>query len=309
MKQHLVVVGSINMDLVVRTPRMPLPGETLLGSGFHTIPGGKGANQAVAAARQGAAVKIVGGVGDDDFGQAQRRCLDAEGIDLSLLQVDAQQATGIAMIMIDHSGQNSIIVSAGANNAVSVAQIDSAKDAIAHAAMLICQLEVPVESVIHAIELAHRCQTPVLLNPAPAYHGLDLKLFEKVTYLILNESEAEALTGVTVSDVLSAKTATMHLRDAGAKTVILTLGANGAVVAYDGELYHEPALAVHAVDTTAAGDTFVGCFAVAISEGVSVPEAVRIATHASALSVTKLGAQPSIPTRQEVEQFIAQRRA
>ena len=309
MKQHLVVIGSINMDLVVRTPRMPLPGETLLGSDFHTIPGGKGANQTVAVARQGAAVKIVGCVGNDDFGQAQWRCLNAEGIDLSLLQVDAQQATGIAVIMIDQSGQNSIIVSAGANNAVSVAQIDAAKDAIAQAAMLICQLEVPVESVMYAIESAHHSQTPVLLNPAPAHHGLDLTLFEKVTYLILNESEAEALTGMGVNDVTSAKAAAMRLRDAGAKTVILTLGANGAIVAHGGELYHEAAVSVKAVDTTAAGDTFVGCFAVAISEGVSVPEAVRIATHASALSVTKLGAQPSIPTRQEVEQFIAQRRA
>lgn len=309
MKQHLVVVGSINMDLVVRTPRMPLPGETLLGSDFHTIPGGKGANQTVAVARQGAAVKIVGCVGNDDFGQAQWRCLNAEGIDLSLLQVDAQQATGIAVIMIDQSGQNSIIVSAGANNAVSVAQIDAAKDAIAQAAMLICQLEVPLESVMYAIESAHRSQTPVLLNPAPAHHGLDLTLFEQVTYLILNESEAEALTGMGVSDVTSAKAAALRLRDAGAKTVILTLGANGAIVAHGGELYHEAAVSVKAVDTTAAGDTFVGCFAFAISEGVSVPEAVRIATHASALSVTKLGAQPSIPTRQEVEQFIAQRRA
>lgn len=308
MKKHLVVVGSINMDLVVRTPRMPLPGETLLGSDFHTIPGGKGANQTVAVARQGAAVKMIGCVGNDDFGQAQWRCLNAEGIDLSLLQVDAQQATGIAVIMIDQHGQNSIIVSPGANSAVSVAQIDAAKETIAQAAMLICQLEVPIESVIHAIELAHLCQTPTLLNPAPASRELPPALFEKVTYLILNETEAEILTGESVNDVMSAKTAAMRLRDAGTQTVILTLGAHGAVVAHNSELYHEPALAVKAVDTTAAGDTFVGCFAAAISEGIAVPDAVRLATHASAISVTKLGAQPSIPTRQEVEQFIAQRR-
>jgi ribokinase len=306
MNGQIAVVGSINMDLVIRTSRMPLPGETIKGYDFHIIPGGKGANQAVAVARQGAKVIMIGRVGDDDFGRAQQRCLRQENIDLSFLTIDPQQATGVAIITLDEAGQNSIILSAGANGTITVQHIESAQEAITRADMLLCQLEIPLASVTRAIEIAYENSVPVLLNPAPAYQ-LERSLLAKVTYLIPNETEASLLTGVEVKDIDSAKAAARQLQQLGVKTVILTLGENGAVVAHAGEYIHEPAVQVNVVDTTAAGDAFVGSFAVAITEGKSVTAAVRFAKHAAALTVTKLGAQPSIPTRQEVERFIALR--
>jgi ribokinase len=304
MKGQIVVVGSLNMDLVIRTPRMPSPGETLTGYGFQTIPGGKGANQAVAAARQGANVTMIGRVGDDDFGRTQQRCLGEEHIDLSVLTVDPRHATGVAVITLDEAGENSIIISPEANGAVSVEQIDAARDVIARVDMLLCQLETPLEAVTRAIEVAHENGVPVVLNPAPA-RQLEQSLLEKVTYLIPNETEASLLTGDEVTDIESAQEAAIQLQKRGVQTVILTLGENGAVVAHEGTCVHETAVPMKVVDTTAAGDTFVGSFAVALTEGKTVIEAVRFAKHAAALAVTKLGAQPSIPTRQEAEQFIA----
>jgi ribokinase len=306
MNGQVTVVGSLNMDLVIRTPRMPLPGETIKGYDFHVIPGGKGANQAVAVARQGAQVTMIGRVGDDDFGRAQQRCLRQENIDLSFLTIDPQQATGVAIITLDEAGQNNITLSAGANGTMTVRHIESAQEAIKSADMLLCQLEVPLESVTRAIEIASESSVPVLLNPAPAYQ-LTRSLLAKVTYLIPNETEASLLTGIEVKDIDSAKVAARQLQQLGVQTVILTLGANGAVVAHAGDCVHEPAIQVNVVDTTAAGDAFVGSFAVAVTEGKSVLEAVKFAKHAAALTVTKLGAQPSIPTRQEVERFIALR--
>ncbi len=304
MKGQIVVVGSLNMDIVIRTPRMPLPGETVVGNGFRTIPGGKGANQAVAAARQGTDVAIIGRIGDDDFGRTQQHCLGAEHIDLSALTVDPQYATGVAIITLDDAGENSIIISPEANGAVTVQQIETARDVIARADILLCQLEIPLDAVTRTIEMAYENRVPVILNPAPA-HQLEQSLLEKVTYLIPNESEASVLTGLEVKDIGSAQAAAAQLQKLGVQTVILTLGENGAVVAHEGTCVHEAAVPMKVVDTTAAGDTFVGSFAVALTEGKSVIEAVRFAKHAAALAVTKLGAQPSIPTRQEVEQFIA----
>lgn len=306
MNHRIVVVGSINMDLVIRTPRMPLPGETLRGSDFHVIPGGKGANQAVAAARQGGNVTLIGRVGDDDFGRAQQNGLRQEHIDLSSLTVDPHAPTGIAMIMLDEAGQNSIIISPGANGAVTAQHIDAASDAIKQADMLVCQLEIPMDAVIRAIELAHANHVPVLLNPAPVCQ-IDPALFEYITYLIPNEIEAEALTDIPVKDIDSAQAAAEQLQQSGAKTVMITLGGRGVFVAHDGEFYHEEIVPVKVVDTTAAGDAFVGSFAVAMTEGKSVMDAVRFAKHTAALAVTKLGAQSSLPTRCEVEEFLKRR--
>ncbi len=303
MNGQIVVVGSLNMDLVIRTPRMPLPGETVVGNSFQTIPGGKGANQAVAVARQGADAAIIGRIGDDDFGRTQQHCLGEEHIDLSALTVDPQHATGVAIITLDEAGENSIIISPEANGAVTVRQIEAARDVIARADMLLCQLEISLEAVTRAIEVAHENGVPVVLNPAPA-RQLEQSLLEKVTYLIPNETEASVLTGIEVMDIESSQEAAAQLQKFGVQTVILTLGENGAVVAHEGMCVHETALPMQVVDTTAAGDTFVGSFAVAITEGKSVVDAVRFAKHAAALAVTKLGAQPSIPTRQEVEEFI-----
>ena len=304
MESHITVVGSINTDLVIRTTRVPLPGETITGRDFKIIAGGKGANQAVAAARQGANVTLIGSIGADDFGRQQQDGLRREQIDISFLTADKRHATGVAMITLDEAGQNSIIVSPEANGAVTVDQIDAARDAIARSDMLLCQLEIPLDAVTRAIEIAHANDVPVLLNPAPAQH-FEPSLLQKVTYLIPNEFEAGFLTGVDVHDTESAQKAAVQLQTLGVATVILTLGEQGAVIADAGQFCHEPALVVDAVDTTAAGDTFVGSFAVARTEGKSVVEAVRFAKHAAALAVTKLGAQPSVPTRAEVEQYMS----
>lgn len=303
MKNRITVVGSLNIDMVVQAPRTPRPGETIKGHTFHTIPGGKGANQAVAAARQGAAVTLVGSVGNDDFGRMQQAWLRRDGIDLTYLTVDSSHATGIAFITVDDSGQNSIVVIPGANGGVTRAQIDSARETICTADIMVCQLEIPLDAVTRTIELANAHRVPVILNPAPAY-PVDASILQRVTYLIPNEIEAGLLTGIEVHDPDTARKAAAHLQQLGVQTVILTLGGKGVLVAHNDEMHHETALVVDAVDTTAAGDAFVGSFAVALTEGKSVFEAVRFANHVAALSVTKLGAQSSLPTRVEVEQFI-----
>jgi len=300
----IIVVGSLNMDLVVRAPHMPAPGETIIGSDFRTIPGGKGANQAVAAAKLGAQVSMVGRVGDDDFGRAQLRNLGQLGIDTRYITVDPDAATGIALITLDASGQNSIVIAAGANMHLTVADIDAAQEIIAQADVLVCQLESPLEAVEHAIALAHSCGVKVILNPAPA-RKLSPETLSKVDFLIPNESETAILTGMEVTDVPSAKKAADHLRQQGVGIVILTLGEKGALLVGPSEEMYIPAYEVEVVDTTAAGDAFVGGFAVALAEGENLANAVRLANAAGALTVTRLGAQPSLPTRKEVESLLS----
>ncbi|HIP95946.1 MAG TPA: ribokinase, partial [Anaerolineae bacterium] len=292
MPARIAVVGSLNMDLVVRVPRMPIPGETLIGHDFHVIPGGKGANQAVAAARLGARVSMIGRVGDDDFGRAQRRNLAQEGIDVTHVSVDPEEATGIALITLDATGQNSIILAPGANMRLTVAHVEAAAQTIADAEILICQLESPLEVVTRAIELARAQGVRVILNPAPA-RPLDAALLRLVNYLIPNESETTLLTGIQVTDLPSAEAAAASLRERGVSTVILTLGEQGALLADAGGIVHVTGYSVKVVDTTAAGDAFVGGFALALAEGQPLPEAVRFANAAGALAVTRLGAQPS----------------
>ena len=303
MGARIAVVGSLNMDLVVRAPHMPIPGETVIGSDFRTIPGGKGANQAVAAARLGAEVTMIGRVGDDDFGRAQLRNLGGLGIDTTYTIVDPEAATGIALITLDASGQNSIVLAPGANMRLTKEDINAARGAIVQSDVLVLQLESPLEVVTYAIDIAHAEGVKVILNPAPA-RPLPNETLARLDYLIPNESETALLTGIEVADINSAEEAAERLLEEGVGTIILTLGARGAFLASAEESVHVPGYEVEVVDTTAAGDAFVGGLAVALAQGQNPVEAVRYGNAAGALAVTRLGAQPSLPTRQEVEEFM-----
>ncbi|MGF7189138.1 ribokinase [Robbsia andropogonis] len=308
----IVVVGSANMDLVVRAPRLPVPGETLAGTGFETVPGGKGANQAVAAARLGAAVAMIGCVGEDAFGTTLRDGLQADGIDTRLVRT-VPGSSGIAVISVAEDGANSIVIVGGANDALTRADVDRAAATIAAADMLICQLETPLDTVTHAIASAVRQHTPVLLNPAPA-RPLPGALLAQVDYLVVNETEAELLSGVPVRTTQDAERAAAALLEQGARCVIVTLGANGVYWqtrrhsgagdgngrADDASRGYVPAHKVKAVDSTAAGDTFAGGFAAALAAGQEIADAIAFGQRAAAISVTRHGAQTSIPTRAEV---------
>ncbi|WP_423708940.1 ribokinase [Undibacterium sp. WLX3042] len=307
MKPRITVVGSVNMDLVFRTPRMPAVGETLLGHEFRQIPGGKGANQAVAAARQGADVSFIGAVGDDGFGDFSQQCLAKEGINIQHLARVAGVATGVAGILVEDNGSNSIVLAGGANATLSVDQIEAATSVIGAAQLLLCQLETPVDTVTRAIAIAHAQGVKVVLNPAPAQQ-LDSALLKQVDYLIVNETEASQLSGISVSNQASAQQASERLLELGVGTVLLTMGGDGALITQAGSSEFIPAIKVDVVDTTAAGDTFVGAFAVGIANGLSVSDASREAQYTAALTVTKLGAQTSIPHRHEVLEFMKVRK-
>lgn len=304
MRPRITVVGSVNMDLVFRTPRMPATGETLHGHDFHQIPGGKGANQAVAAARLGADVSFIGAVGDDGFGEFSRNCLAVEQINLAHLATVKGIATGVAGILVTDSGDNSIVLAAGANATLSASQIEAAAATIASAQVLICQLETPLESVTRAIQIAHAQGVTVILNPAPA-RALSDDLLRQVNYLIVNETEAAQLSGIEVNDQASAQQASQKLLQRGAGCVLLTMGGNGALITDQTGSKFIPAVKVEVVDTTAAGDTFVGAFAVGIASGMGILQASSEAQYAAALTVTKLGAQTSIPQLHEVRDFMA----
>lgn len=303
MTQTIVVVGSINTDLVINTPRLPHSGETLKGSDFHVIAGGKGANQAVAAVRQGGLVQMIGCVGDDSFGMTQQQNLRNEGIGLSGLSILPGQKTGVAIILIDENHQNSIVISPEANHELTVQKLEQHTSIIAQADMLLCQLEVPLETVIRAVEIAHENKTTVLLNPAPATR-LPESLLKKVDYLIPNETEIALLSGIEVMDLESAEDAILTLQNLGAKQVLLTLGDQGVAWVGKGIIQHQAAPSIQAIDTTAAGDTFIGSLAVALGEGKPLASAIRFAQHAAALAVNKLGAQTSIPTKDDVVAFM-----
>lgn len=300
----IVIIGSVNMDLVLRVPRMPMPGETLAGDKFMTIPGGKGANQAVACARlaaPGTRVAMVACVGDDAFGTQMRQSITGCGIDDHYIDEVAGEATGIASIMVDAQGQNSIVIAAGANGRLDVDRIERARPLIEQASIVLLQLEVPMATVIHSIELAHALGKTVVLNPAPA-QALPRELLQKVDYLILNEIEAAMLAedrAAAQSDDIPQLAARLHAL--GARNVVVTLGEKGVYGAFaDGGQRHLPARKVQAVDTTAAGDTFIGGFIGAIAQGRAPFDAIAYAQAAAALSVTRVGAQTSIPTRDEV---------
>jgi ribokinase len=310
MKAKIAVVGSLNMDLVARSPRIPVPGETIMGSDFHTMPGGKGANQAVAAARLGAQVSMVGCVGQDVFADLLLDNLAAAGVDSTFVSQEANVATGVALITVDDDGQNSIVVTMGANACLSPLKAEAAEPAIAAAKVLLLQLETPLETVMRAAEIARAYGLKVILNPSPApAKPFPAGLLSLVDVLIPNESEASLLTGMPVENQQQAEAATASLREMDVDTVILTLGAQGALLAGQAETKHFPAFEVTPVDTTAAGDAFVGGFSTALAEGKSLAEAIRWGNAAGALATTKLGAQPSLPTRETLAALLAEGKA
>ncbi|MGZ3184943.1 MAG: ribokinase [Telluria sp.] len=305
MTPRITVVGSINMDLVFRTARMPARGETMIGEGFHLVPGGKGANQAVAAARQGARVRLIGAVGTDAFGRDGVAALAAEGIDVSAVSSVTTAPSGVAGICVDGSGANAIVLAPGANLAVSVEQVEQAAALIAASDFLVCQLEIPLATTARALALAHAAGVRTLFNPAPA-QAIDDALLAQVDYLVVNETEAGQLTGLQVDGHANAQAAARALRARGAGTVLVTMGGCGVQVCADGVDAFAPALKVAVVDTTAAGDTFVGALAVALAQGESLMDAVAYAQHAAALTVMRMGAQTSIPLRREVLELMKQ---
>lgn len=290
------------MDLVTRAPRLPAGGETLIGHSFATVSGGKGANQAVAAARLGAQVAMVGCVGSDDYGVQLRDALLAEQIDCQAVSV-GEGSSGVALIVVDDNSQNAIVIVAGANAAMTPAVIDRFDAVLQDADVVICQLEIPDATVGHALKRARALGKTVILNPAPASRPLPADWFAAIDYLIPNESEAAALSGLPVDSLQTAEKAASHLLAMGASKVIVTLGAEGSLFANGKGFEHFPAPKVKAVDTTAAGDTFVGGFAAALAAGSSEAEAIRYGQIAAALSVTRAGAQPSIPRLSDVQGF------
>jgi ribokinase len=292
------------MDLVTRAPRLPRGGETLIGESFVTVPGGKGANQAVAAARLGAQVSMLGCVGNDAYGEQLRDALLADGVDCRAVSTVAG-ASGVALIVVDDNSQNAIVIVAGANGALVPAVIDRFDAVLQAADVIICQLEVPDATVGHALRRGRDLGKIVILNPAPASRPLPADWFACIDYLIPNESEASALSGLPVDSLETANAAATRLIAMGAGKVIITLGAHGSLFANGDRLEHFPAPKVEAVDTTAAGDTFVGGFAAALAVGKSEAEAIRFGQVAAALSVTRAGAQPSIPTLSDVQAFNA----
>jgi ribokinase len=302
-RKPIVVAGSINMDLVARTPRIPLAGETIIGSGFETTPGGKGANQAVAVARLGHPVTIVGMVGEDVFGDALLENLASAGVDVALV-ARVSGPSGVAQIQVADRGENSIVVVPGANGLVEPAYIYQHERIIRDAGMVLCQLELPIETVSHTLEMCAGFGVPVMLDPAPAAPLPD-STWSNVTWVTPNESEAAFYTGKDLSVENRAK----HLLARGLKAVVLKRGREGCYIATaDGNADRVPAFAVDAVDTVGAGDCFNGAFAVALLEGLDPLGAARFASAAAAISVTRRGAQASMPSRSEVELFLKQHR-
>jgi ribokinase len=303
MSTKIAVVGSLNMDLVIRSPRIPRPGETILGHDLHTVPGGKGANQAVAAARLGALVSMVGRVGGDEFGDSVLKNLAVAGVDHRHVVTDAESATGLALIVVDDDGENTIVVASGANMQVSPSDVDAADEAIKGADVLLLQLEIPLEAMQRAAQLAQENGVTVVLNPAPA-RKVPPELLASIDVLIPNEHETALLAGMPVADQASAEAAAAALRDEGVGVVILTLGSRGALLTSPAGVEAIPAFPVSPVDTTAAGDAFVAGFSVALAEGKPLAEAVRWGNAAGALAATKLGAQTSLPDRQALFELL-----
>ncbi|MFT3704179.1 MAG: ribokinase [Agriterribacter sp.] len=298
-KGKIIVIGSSNMDMVVKADRIPSPGETILSGDFFMNPGGKGANQAVAAARLGGNVTFVSKLGDDMFGNQFAELFKAEGIDTAHLLYDPQLPSGVALITVDKKGENSIVVASGANAAMLTEDIDKILDEIASADIVLLQLETPMKVVEHIAAFASSKNVKVILNPAPAA-ALSTELLQYLYMLTPNETEASIITGITVTDSASAEKAAQWIHSKGVQHVVITMSAQGALICEAGKCSMISAVQVKAVDTTAAGDTFNGALSVALSEGKTLTEAVRFGCAAAAISVTRLGAQSSIPYRKEL---------
>lgn len=311
-QQPILIVGSLNMDQVVYVERLPTLGETLLGTGsVRLIPGGKGANQAVTMARLGATVKMAGRVGSDSFGTCLLQALQADKVDHSLITIDEQEASGVAFIFLSPQGENAIVVAAGANGHVGKDPVQMAQilAALPGAQALVLQMEIPVETVQSLAAAGHQAGVPVMLNLAPV-QALPLETLRQLEVLIVNETEACFLRdllanarqpGSEIKHLSDASRLALSLHAQGITNVVITLGAEGAILASQGKTIHVAAPHVNVVDTTAAGDCFAGALTVALTEGQEITRALRFAVFASALKVTKFGAQPGLPTRAEVE--------
>jgi ribokinase len=304
-RPHVVVVGSINLDLVVRVARLPRPGETLLAQDLQTIPGGKGSNQAVAAARLGARVTMIGRLGDDPFGPRLRSSLEAESVGTEHVQSVENCPSGVAVIGVEESGQNAIMIVAGANGRLTPRDVQACEHVFQDADVLLVQLEVPTATVEAAVVLAQRHGVPVILDPAPAPAGPLSPTLSAVDILSPNQTEAEALTACPVNTPQDAERAAHILLERGARNVVVKLGAWGALVCEpSGEAELVPAAPVDVVDTTAAGDAFTAALAVGLCQGMALREAARFGCAAGSLATTRAGAQPAMPTREEVERFV-----
>ena len=302
MKNKILVIGSMNYDLVVYTQRHPIPDETILGDRFLTFPGGKGANQAIAAARLGGDVQMVGRIGDDSFGVELTENLVRNKVDAThVLKVN--EPTGTAFITVDAKGQNTIIVIPGANSTLSPSDMDALTEQIQAAKILVLQMEIPLDVVIQAIDIAHAVGTTILLNPAPGTQ-IPIETLQKVTYLIPNESELAQLSGFETDTFSACHHAVKHLQSLGCHQIILTRGEHGAYYFFQDNQIFAPPFNVPAVDTTAAGDAFIGGLAAALAEDMDIHTALLQASAAGALAVTKVGAQTSLPLKSEVEDFL-----
>lgn len=303
MKSKIIVVGSTNTDMVCQLPTLPTPGETVVGGKFFKVNGGKGANQAVAAARAGGQVSMLGCVGTDEFGPVAISSMARDGVDTTMMKLTGEASTGIALIFVDDRGQNSIAVAPGANSLLLPGDIEKAEAKIAGAEIVLLQYEIPRETVEKTIEIAHKHGTKVIFNPAPA-NEVSAETLPMIDFIVLNTKETELFTGIKTTKDAEIIKAAQNLKERGVKNVIITLGSAGAYVSGPEMQDFVQAMPVKAADTTAAGDVFCGALATALSEGMKLPDAMRFATAASAISVTRMGAQPSVPTREEIEKML-----
>lgn len=305
MSKSITLVGSANVDFVMKMPRLPVKGETVSGGEFGQAFGGKGSNQALAARRSGGAVNMVASLGDDSFGKQFLELYRSEGINTENVTLHDGISCGTAIIQVDRDGNNTIAIAAGANGLLSPGQVDAAEKAIASSAIVMLQMEVPDDATIRCIELAARHNVDVMLNYAPCRQS-SLMLSDKVTILVVNETEASELSGLPVNSIPEAESAARKLAENGHRLVVVTLGAAGSLVLENDAVTHFPAFTINAVDATAAGDSYCGALATAFAEGKPLGDAVRFATAAGALSASRFGAVPSIPTRQEIDGFLNQ---
>jgi ribokinase len=299
MKQHILVIGSSNTDMVIKADRLPRPGETVLGGTFFMNPGGKGANQAVSIARLGGQVTFICKTGNDIFGNRSKQLLEEEGIDTSYLFTDLEHPSGVALITVDSKAENCIVVASGANANLLPADLLMAYETIEKVDIILIQLEIPIDTVKYVLNTARKLNKKVILNPAPA-QALDRELLQSLYLITPNETEAETISGIKITGEDSLFACAKAICEMGVQSVIITLGVKGAFLYNDVFKEHIPGYEVNAVDTTAAGDVFNAALTVAISEGCDLTDAIRFANKAAAISVTRIGAQSSAPFRNEM---------